>query len=115
MRRILMAAVLALGVLSSASTAHAAGVRVFVQHKVKDYASWRKAYDAFDVTRKKLGVTAQAVYRVEGEPNNLVITHDFASADKAKAFLASRELKETMEKAGVDGAPTIWVTVKSDK
>lgn len=115
MRRILMAAVLALGVMSSASLAHAAGVRVFVQHKVKDYATWRKAYNAFDAMRKKMGVTAQSVYRIDGEPNNVMITHDFATMDKAKAFAGSMELKETMEKAGVDGAPTIWFTVKADK
>ncbi len=28
------------------SLAHPTSVRVFVQHMVKDYASWRKSYDA---------------------------------------------------------------------
>jgi len=114
-RRILLTAVLAVGLLSGAVSAHAAGVRVFVQHKVTDYATWRKAYDSFDATRKKLGVTAQAVYRMADDPNNVVVTHDFASLEKAKAFAASPELKAAMEKAGVAGEPMIWITMKADK
>ena len=115
MRRILLTAMLAVGLFAGATAAHAAGVRVFVQHKVTDYATWRKAYDAFDASRKKLGVTAQSVYRVADEPNNVVVTHDFATLAQAKAFLGSPELKQTMEKAGVAGPPTIWITTKSDK
>ena len=115
MRRFLFTAVLALGLLSGATRAHAAGVRVFVQHKVADYAAWRKVYDAFDGTRKKLGVTAQAVYRVAGEPNNVVVTHDFATLAQAKAFAASPELKSTMEKAGVAGPPAVWITTRDGK
>jgi ABC-type sugar transport system substrate-binding protein len=114
-RRILFTAVLAIGLLSGAVMAHAAEVRMFVHHKVTSYATWRKAYDAFDATRKKLGVTAQAVYRVDGDPNDVVVTHDFATMEKAKAFAASPELKETMQKAGVAGPPTIWFTTKADK
>lgn len=115
MRRILFTTVLSAALLLAAVAAQAAGVRVFVQHKVKDYAAWRKAYDAFDATRKKLGVTAQSVFRVDGDPNNVIVIHDFATMDKAKAFAGSAELRETMEKAGVDGAPTIWFTTKADK
>jgi ABC-type sugar transport system substrate-binding protein len=109
-RRILFTAVLALGLLSGAVSAHAAGVRIFVQHKVTSYATWRKAYDAFDATRKKMGVTGQAVYRIDG-----MITHDFATMAQARAFAVSPELKETMQKAGVAGPPTIWFTTKADK
>ena len=115
MRRILLTAVLAVGLLTSATLAHAAGARLYVQHKVTDYATWRKGYDAFDKTRKKLGVRSQSVWRVDGEPNTVVVTHDFASLEKARAFAASPELKEAMEKSGVVGAPTIWFTTKADK
>ena len=115
MRKILLTAVLAVGLLSGAAIAHAASARLFVQHKVTDYAAWRKVYDAFDSTRKKLGVTGQSVYRVADEPNNVVVIHDFSSLEKARAFAASPELKEAMEKSGVVGAPTIWFTTKSDK
>jgi len=114
-RRILLSTLLAVGLLSAAAVAHAATVRMFVQHKVTDYAAWRKAYDSFGPTRKKLGVTAHAVYRVSDDPNNIIVTHDFASLEKAKAFAASPELKEAMEKGGVTGPPTIWFTTEARK
>jgi hypothetical protein len=83
---------------------------LFVRHEVNDYAAWRKVYNDFDKTRRKLGVTAQAVYRSTDNPNDVTVTHDFKSLDKAKAFATSSELKSAMEKAGVKGAPQIWFT-----
>ena len=41
-------------------------VRMFVRHDVADYDAWRQGYDAFDSTRRSLGVTGQAV-RVCGQ------------------------------------------------
>ena len=115
MRRVLLTAVLAAGLLTGAAVAHAAGVRVFVHHKVTDYATWRKTYDAFDATRKKLGVTAQAVYRMADDPNDVIVTHDFTTLARAKAFASSPELKQAMEKSGVAGPPTIWFTTPALK
>ena len=37
-------------------------IRIFVRHKVDDYAIWRKGYDAFESARTKLGVRGHAVY-----------------------------------------------------
>jgi hypothetical protein len=43
-------------------------------------------------------------------PNDVTVTHDFDSLDKAKAFVESADLKEAMAAAGVKGQPTIWFT-----
>jgi ABC-type sugar transport system substrate-binding protein len=113
MRRWLIAALLVLGVFAVAPAAHAAAVRVFVQHKVLDYTTWRKAYDELAPVRKKMGVLAQSVYQVADEPNNVIVIHDFATLTKARAFADSPELKAAMEKGGVAGPPTIWFTTRS--
>jgi hypothetical protein len=42
--------------------------RLFVRHNVADYRAWRKAYDDFDVERKKLGVIAHAVFQSIDDP-----------------------------------------------
>lgn len=115
MRSLLLVSVLALGIVASARPAAAGDVRMYVHHEVNDYAAWRKVYNDFDPTRRKLGVTAQAVYRSIDNPNDVTVTHDFRSAEKAKAFAASAELKAAMEKAGVKGAPQIWLTTKAAK
>jgi ABC-type sugar transport system substrate-binding protein len=110
MRSLFLVGLFLLSLAASAQPAAAAGVRLFVRHEVNDYAAWRKVYNDFDKTRRKLGVTAQAVYRSTDNPNDVTVTHDFKSLDKAKAFAASSELKSAMEKAGVKGAPQIWFT-----
>ena len=115
MRSLLMLGVLALGFTMPSHPAEAADVRMYVRHEVADYAAWRKVYDGFDGTRRKLGVTAQAVYRSVDNPNDVTATHDFRSAEKAKAFAASSELKTAMEKAGVKGTPQIWFTTSAAK
>jgi hypothetical protein len=113
MRSILLVSVLAMGWMAVAYPAAAGGTRMFVRHDVTDYAAWRKTYDGFDATRRKLGVTAQAVYRSVDDPNNVTVTHDFKTVESAKAFAASAELKAAMQKAGVKGAPQIWFTARA--
>ena len=89
--------------------------RLFVHHEVTDYAAWRKSYDAFQPTVHKMGATAQAVYQATDNPNDVIVTHDFASAEKARALLASAELKAAMQNAGVKGQPQAWITTRALK
>jgi len=110
MRSLIVIGALALGILSAVTPAHAAGVRMFVRHEVSDYAAWRKSYDSFGATQKKLGVSFQAVYQSTDDPNDVTVVHDFKSLQKARAFVTSEELKAAMQQSGVKGAPTIWYT-----
>jgi hypothetical protein len=86
---------------------------LFVRHTVSDYKAWRKAYDAFGPIQKAKGVKAEAVYQAAHNPNEVTVTHDFASVKEAQSFVASEELKKAMQGAGVIGAPTIWITNKA--
>ena len=115
MRSLLLIGILALGLAAVSRPAAATDVRLYVRHEVTSYTTWRKAYDSFDATRRKMGVIAQAVYQSLDDPNDVTITHDFASAAKAKAFAVSAELKAAMAKAGVKGAPQIWFTTRAAK
>ena len=82
--------------------------RMFVRHKVNDYAAFRKVYDDFD--RDSLGATAHAVYQNPEDPNDVTVTHDFDTLATAKAFAGSDELRAGMGQAGVVGQPDIWFT-----
>jgi ABC-type sugar transport system substrate-binding protein len=114
-RNLLIASLMGIAALGAAGAARAADVRMFVRHAVADYGTWRKAYDSFAPTQKKLGVIYQAVYQSTDDANDVTVIHDFHSVEKAKAFAASAELKAAMEKSGVKGAPQIWYTTKSAK
>lgn len=83
---------------------------MFVRHTVSDYKTWRKVYDDFAPVQKAKGVTAEAVYRAVENPNDITVTHEFATIEAAQAFAESAELKNAMQNAGVAGAPTIWFT-----
>ncbi len=85
-------------------------VRMFVRHKVNDYAVWRKAYDDFDGERDGMGVKGHAVFQTADDPNDVTIWHDFDSVEAAQSFAASDRLREVMLAAGVASAPDIWYT-----
>jgi ABC-type sugar transport system substrate-binding protein len=114
-KNLLIACLMGIAVLGAAGVARAEDVRMFVRHEVADYGAWRKTYNAFAPTQKKLGVIYKAAYQSTDDPNDVTVIHDFHSLEKAKAFAASAELKAAMEKAGVKGAPQIWYTTKSTK
>jgi ABC-type sugar transport system substrate-binding protein len=114
-KNLLIACLMGIAVLGAAGVARAEDVRMFVRHEVADYGAWRKTYNAFAPTQKKLGVIYKAVYQSTDDANDVTVIHDFHSLEKAKAFAASAELKAAMEKSGVKGAPQIWYTTKSTK
>jgi uncharacterized protein (UPF0264 family) len=83
-------------------------VRAFIRHHVSDYDEWRKVYEGFADAQRAGGVRAEAVYRGADDPNDITVTHDFDDAASAKAFLGNTELKEAMQRGGVEGEPTVW-------
>jgi len=85
-------------------------VRMFVRHEVADYDKWIKAYHDFDGERGGMGVTGHEVYRSVVNGNDVTITHDFETLEKAKAFMESPRLREVMEAAGVTSQPSAWFT-----
>jgi quinol monooxygenase YgiN len=110
MRSVLIAGVLALGFSGAAHSAETRFARMYVRHEVANYAAWRAVYDDLAPTRLSLGVTAQAVRQSVENLNDVTVTHDFKSAEQARAFAASPELKAAMERAGVTGTPETWIT-----
>ena len=83
---------------------------LFVRHEVKDYAHWKGGYDEFAHVRKEVGVTAASVHRDPENPNVVIVTHRFSSADAMFAFINSEDLKGAMAEAGVVGQPEIWLS-----
>ena len=81
---------------------------MFIRHNVADYKAWRKIYDSAAPMQKAGGVTAKAVYQSADNPNDITVTHEFATVAAAQAFLHNPELGAAMKDAGVVGAPTVW-------
>ena len=78
-----------------------------VLHHVKDYQAWRQVYDSVANIQKAGGVIAESVYQGKGDPNTVLVLHRFATMDAAETFFANPELREAMQRGGVEGAPRI--------
>lgn len=83
---------------------------VFIRHQVEDFGAWKQAYDAFRPRQQALGVQSDAVYQAAADPNDVTVTHSFASLEAAQQFMGNAELQQTMAKAGVANEPTVWFT-----
>ncbi len=80
---------------------------VLVRHKVRDYAKWKRAYDAHAPARRKAALRQKALLRSVRNPKDVMILFQAASLAKAKKFTSSANLRKVMKEAGVTGKPEI--------
>jgi len=88
--------------------------KVIVQHHVADYDRWFPVFVEHGDVRRLHGATGHSVNRSVADPNSLVIINDFATLEGAQAFAQDPSLPAAMERAGVDGAPQVWIVEESD-
>lgn len=81
---------------------------LIIRHKVKDYATWKTAFDGHAGARKAAGLTNPRLYRSSDDHNEVVIIFDMRDAGEAKKFAAGPDLKSTMASAGVIDQPTAY-------
>ena len=86
-----------------------------IRHNVRDYVAWRKGYDDVASMQKAGGVTEESVYQAKDNPNDVLVLHRFNSLDDAEKFFASQELKEAMQRNGVEGTPRIEIFEESKR
>jgi hypothetical protein len=82
--------------------------RVFINHPVSDYDTWRPAFDSDQPRRTAAGLTDVAVLRDADDPNSVWIVFEGAR-EAAGAMLANLELGNVMQEAGVTAPPEYWV------
>jgi quinol monooxygenase YgiN len=94
---------------------HSGTVTVIITHEVKEYASWRKVYDADETNRRAAGMKVWGVYADVKNPNLVTIIGTFPSAGALEGFVSSPKLKEAMDKGGVMGKPDVKVLIATAK
>jgi hypothetical protein len=65
-----------------------------IQHPVKDFQSWKKAFDSDPAGRAKNGVTRYVIYRPVENPNYVIVNLEFASRERAQAFLDQHAMRQ---------------------
>jgi hypothetical protein len=81
---------------------------LIVRHKVKDFAAWKKVFDAHATAQKAAGLTKPRVFRSTDDRNETVVLFDMKDAAAAKKFAFSADLKSTMAASGVIDQPTAF-------
>jgi hypothetical protein len=82
-------------------------INVLIHHEVADYTAWKAAFDSAFDWRRKSGERSCHIFRSAGSVNDLTLFFEWENLEKARAFVASEELKAKMASAGVKGAPRI--------
>lgn len=80
----------------------------YVRHTVKDYTTWREAFDASKHLRNAKGKGQVMIVQVQGNPNDVVVVTTWDKKEDWNAFLASHtpeDMKHGMESGGVIGTP----------
>ncbi len=81
---------------------------MFIRHRVADFGKWKRVFDDHEGTRKQFGATAHSLHRDADDPNVVIIAARVADIARAKEFITSQDLRETMQQAGVVSQPEFW-------
>ena len=79
--------------------------RLLMTEKVKDWDAWKKVFDENKQARIDGGLIDRALGHDIDDNHKVSIAFAVTDRTKAKAFLQSQDLKDKMEKAGVEGKP----------
>ena len=56
-----------------------------IEHKISNYADWKKAFDNDPINRKQSGVKHYQIFQPTEDENYVIIDLEFQSLDEAKA------------------------------
>ena len=88
---------------------------LIVRHRVSNFDTWKKAFDAMTATRAAHGWTSTLVLRDATDPNMVTIVNRVKDLDSAKRYGASPDLRTAMIDGGVQGAPEIFFTEEAEE
>lgn len=78
---------------------------MIIHHKVEDYNTWKKAFDAHQKERAKYGIDVVALGTIVGDDNHVIAVMNSASSKNFINFLEKSDLKEAMKEAGLASEP----------
>ena len=82
--------------------------KIFMNHPVADYDTWRPVFDADTDRRAAAGMSNVVVLRDVDDPTSIWLVAD-GDPVKIDEMMRDPELGVQMQKAGVTGPPTVYV------
>lgn len=81
---------------------------LLVRHQVRDFAQWKRGYDAHLPKRIEAGLTEKYLLRGAHDLNEVILLFEAQDVNRAKAFAESADLRDTMQKVGVVDKPDLY-------
>jgi hypothetical protein len=82
---------------------------VFIRHRVADFDTWKVAFDDHGTVRRHHGLADASLLRDDDDTSMVTIVLNTDDTARARELLASDDLRETMQKAGVVSQPEVWI------
>ncbi len=85
-----------------------------IEHGIKDFETWKAAFDRFADKRAEAGVTAHRIHQPVDDARHIVLQLDFSTVDQARTFLSFLEQRVWSTPAsspGLAGSPTARLLV----
>jgi hypothetical protein len=79
---------------------------LLIDYRVEDFDGWKAVFDQDPLGRRSHGVTHHRLYRDADDPEHLLLSLEFPSADQARRFRDLPALQAVWE---VSGAGQAWV------
>ena len=83
-------------------------IHMLVRHKVADFDKCKPAYEAHASARQNAGLKEEHLFRNAEDPSEVILLFSAEDIDKAKAFAASDDLRQAMQRAGVSDKPDVY-------
>ena len=80
---------------------------IHIEHPVRDFATWKAAFDSDPAGREAGGVRRYRIYRATGDPNEVAIDLEFDDRITAESFHSGLQRVWTSPQAtaALDGVP----------
>lgn len=81
--------------------------QMLCRNKVRDYASWKEAFDSHREAQEAAGLVLKQMWRNMDDMSEVFFLFTVADIDQARAFISAEPPEDALEKYGVmDG--NIW-------
>jgi hypothetical protein len=82
-----------------------------IEYEVPDFAGWKQIFDKDPMGRASHGVTRHWIHQDADNPNHLMLSMEFGSADGARSFLDEPAFQQVWDRSGARRA---WVLEEAE-
>lgn len=88
---------------------------LLIRHKVTNYETWKQAFLEDAGTRQANGAQGGRFFRSNADPSEVWILLEWDDLFRARLFVKSDDLIETIVRGGVSDHPDYWFLDDSDR